>query len=1069
MSWLRWMNRRRGPHRPRERRRRIAAIEALEPRIALSVSLGMIPVGAQHQGPLSGRIVYTSAGHGWQWNDALGRWATDRPNLLSMVEDFGNQDQMTLYAEYMFQAGATVVPMRPIGRQLNEVVLDNDSPDVVWKGSWSNNTAGPAWYDEDYGAVSDTVKYRFATVSAAGETASATYAPTIPAAGLYPVYAWVPAGSNRTNQLYVVRHTGGSTEVRVDHRKVGNGWVWLGSYQFDAGRSPDRGAVTISNASTAGGSVVIADAIRFGNGMGDVRQGTGGIGTGNASGYPREDEASLLWLWRAVGQSTAFSSPSTVIGTSSVSAPLRMAKHMNVDANPYGTSVYVGFHSNATTGNPATATSRGAIGLIHASSPTPNQAALAAAMGNQINQDMRALDGSFEHDWSTRTTATLAGSYGEISNASVGGEFDATIVEVAFHDNTLDAELLRDPKARDQIARSTYEATLEHFFNHSGTLARPANVTLPSPPQRVLARSTASGAVTVSWVPGPSSSGGFGGVHGSPATGYRVYASVDGRGFDGGTFVSGGAARSVTLSGLDPERPYFFRVVAENIGGRSRPTEAVGALPDGGRRQVLVVNGFDRLDRTQNFVQAYAFGGGGTTQRVFSDYNNPRDQVVPAIQAIHAASPGVRVDAASNEAVIAGSVRLTDYEAVVWILGNESAAGRTFDQVEQQLVSAFVNAGGHLFVSGSEVGYDLDTAAGGREFFRTVLGARAVADNAGTYRATAVAAGIFAGLPDLSFSSGASFSSLVDQRLNVSSADVLAAEPGGQNVLLYSGGSGGGAATYRPAAAGRGAAVVLGFPFETISGRQRRAEVMGRVLDAFRVVPAGNAMILYAASGEQIVDSTPRSGADPLVKLGLGTVVLAAANQHAGGLVVEAGTVVIRHLNAVGTGRLVVHAGARVVLDVGSGRVPVAGLDVAAGGTVDLGWGRLVVASGGIAPMALQALIVAARAGGNWTGTGVTSSFANRDVFREVGMSPAAGGSLVVGVAAVGDANLDGRVDIYDLIAIKTAGRFGLDARDAGWWQGDFSFDGRADNADLFVMMSAGFYGIGPVSWTTGD
>ena len=1069
MRWLRWMNRRRRPQQPRERRRRIAAVEALEPRIALSVSLGMIPVGAQPQGPLSGRIVYASAGHGWQWNDSVARWATDRPNLLSMVEDFGNQDQLTLYAEYLFQAGATVVPMRPIGRQLNEVVLDNDSPEVIWTGPWTDNTAGPAWFDEDYGATLDAVKYRFASIGTTGETASATYAPTIPAAGLYPVYAWVPAASNRTDQLYVIRHAGGSTEVRVDHRKVGNGWVWLGSYQFAAGRSTDRGAVTISNASTAGGSVVIADAIRFGNGMGDLRWGSGGIGTGNTSGYPREDEASLPWLWRAVGQSTAFSSPATVIGTTNVSAPLRMAERMNVDSNPYGTSVYVGFHSNATTGNPATADSRGAIGLIHSSSPTPNQASLAATMGNQINRDMRALDGSFEHDWSTRTTATLAGSYGEISNLWAGGEFDATIVEVAFHDNQRDAELLRDPKARDQIARSTYEATLEHFFNHPGTLARPVNVTLPSPPQRVLARSTGSGAVTVSWMPGPSSSGGFDGVHGSPATGFRVYASVDGRGFDGGTFVSGGAARSVTLSGLDPERPYFFRVVAENAGGRSRPTEAVGALPDGGRRQVLVVNGFDRLDRTQNFVQAYAFGGGGSTERVFPDYNNPRDQVVPTIQAIHAASPGVRVDAASNEAVVAGGVRLADYEAVVWILGNESVAGRTFDPAEQQLVSAFVASGGHVFVSGSEVGYELDTTGAGREFFRTVLGARAVADDADTYRAAAVAGGIFAGLSDISFSSGASFSSLPNQRLNVASPDVLTAEPGGENILLYAGGLGGGAATYRPAAAGRGAVVVLGFPFETISGGQRRAAVMGRVLDAFRIVPGGDAMLLHAGSGEQIVDATPRSGAEPLVKRGLGTVVLTVANQHTGGLVVEAGTIVIRHANAVGTGRLVVHAGARVVLDVGSGRVPVAGLDVAAGGTLDLGRGRLAVAAGGIAPAALQALVLEARSGGSWAGAGITSSFASRDLFREVGMSPAADGSLVVGVAAIGDANLDGRVDIHDLIAIMTAGRYGADARDAGWWQGDFTFDGRVSVTDLIVMMASGLYGTGPVAWTTGD
>ena len=40
------------------------------------------------------------------------------------------------------------------------------------------------------------------------ETATATYAPTIPVAGFYPVYTWVLASSNRISQLYRIRHTG---------------------------------------------------------------------------------------------------------------------------------------------------------------------------------------------------------------------------------------------------------------------------------------------------------------------------------------------------------------------------------------------------------------------------------------------------------------------------------------------------------------------------------------------------------------------------------------------------------------------------------------------------------------------------------------------------------------------------------------------------------------------------------------------------------------------------------------------------------------------------------------------
>ena len=111
-------------------------IEPLEPRMMLAAA-GLVPIGEQPEGGLSDKIVYTRAGHGWNWNSNVGRWATDRGNTNSIVEDFGNQDQTTLYVDYLLRAGATVVPLRPVGHQLNEVVLDNDSPGVTWSGSWS--------------------------------------------------------------------------------------------------------------------------------------------------------------------------------------------------------------------------------------------------------------------------------------------------------------------------------------------------------------------------------------------------------------------------------------------------------------------------------------------------------------------------------------------------------------------------------------------------------------------------------------------------------------------------------------------------------------------------------------------------------------------------------------------------------------------------------------------------------------------------------------------------------------------------------------------------------------------
>ena len=238
--------------------------EPLEPRLVLAAA-GLVDVGAQPEGSLSGKIVYTSGGHGIVAN-SNGNWGFQRPLLLNMIEDLGNQDQMSSFAEYAFNAGATVVPMRPVGHQPNEIILDNDDVEVTFSGAWSNSSASVYFGDPG------DVPYRFASTSAS-ETAVATYRPNVSEAGFYPVYAWTHAGSDRaSDQLYRVNHSGGSTEVTVNHRMVGTGIIYLGTYYFEAGTA---GSVEISNRSSDGSRVVIADMIRFGNGVGDINQGAG--------------------------------------------------------------------------------------------------------------------------------------------------------------------------------------------------------------------------------------------------------------------------------------------------------------------------------------------------------------------------------------------------------------------------------------------------------------------------------------------------------------------------------------------------------------------------------------------------------------------------------------------------------------------------------------------------------------------------------------------------------------------------------------------------------------------------
>ena len=400
-----------------------------------------------------------------------------------------------------------------------------------------------------------------------------------------------------------------------------------------------------------------------------------------------------------------------------------------------------------------------------------------------------------------------------------------TIIETAFHDNLEDAELMRDPRVRDQLARSTYEAALEYFDNFGG-LSSP--VSAPSFPTGVTSTTGANGDMTVSWSPGPT------GVQGGTPTAYRVYVSRDGYGFSGYVEVAGAGAGAHTFAADDlDDDAYYFKVVAVNNGGES-PRSAVTAARKSaaGDKRVLVVDGFDRNGRSQNERYAYAYTGDGLVDRVRSRYNNSFDYVVQIGDALDAA--GARFDATQNESVISGAVTLSDYEAVVWILGEESTADDTFDATEQALATTYLAGGGKLLVSGAEIGWDLDYKNNGRSFYNNQLHADYVSDDANTYNVSGAAGSIFAGL-SFSFDDGTLF-------YDTDWPDRINPLGGATTALNYVGGTGGGAAIQFDGGPGEAQVVNLGFPFETITSESMRHAVIDRVLDffGFNIVPTGD-------------------------------------------------------------------------------------------------------------------------------------------------------------------------------------------------------------------------------------
>lgn len=774
------------------------------------------PAQKQPAGALTGRIIYTSGGHGYRARDT--DWVTDRPTYQTISEDLGNQDQMTQFVYQAFNAGATVVPMRPVGNQVNEVVIDNTSTQVQWFGTWSDSLSAPVWY----GNASDAVKYRFAAASAA-ETATARYTPNIPQRGYYPVYGWVGDSPNRCiDQLYRIKHSGGTSEVRVNHRKVGKGWVYLGTYYFEQGTG---GYCEISNQSSApSGSNAIADAIRFGNGMGNIPRRNAGI-----SGKPREEEASRYWIEAMMGygslRDTTVYARTASDGDDNVAAPLRMAAYMNNEKlGPITDRVYLSFHSNGGGGS-----ARGAVGLWNNEAnpstangtKTPNQYELAVLQGKEVNLDMRAVGSPpMEHPWSTRTTHDYWGrsyAYGEMRWDTVNKEMDATINEVAYHDNTQDAVLLGNARVRQWIGRAAVHGLVRYFNQFGGGPLRFA----PEPPEKVRAVANANGTVTVSWAP-PSPNA----VGSDAPTGYTVYTSANGYGFGNPVTVSGASSNQTVLSGLTPGQPVYVRVSSTNLGGESVASEVVAAsTAAGSMNKVLVVNAYDRQQRSISPTETNT--GLTTFYRAKPWKSNNFDYVVQHATALTAS--GYTFDSCANEAVTQSL--LANYDVVIWCLGQESTTDSTFSSSEQSLITTYLGGGKRLFVTGSEIGWDLDNMNNGRAFFRNILGCLYIEDAAGT-NVTAAGVDQLSTVGALTFGVAAAKNDTQYPPANrspylVEFPDVISpANANASVVLKYSNNKNAGIRHVN----GSSKVITLGFPFETITDETRRNQLMAAVM-----------------------------------------------------------------------------------------------------------------------------------------------------------------------------------------------------------------------------------------------
>jgi N-acetylmuramoyl-L-alanine amidase len=757
------------------------------------------PGQGQPQGALSGKTVYVSAGHGWESNRYVQGWRTQRPPYPNLpyvgpiIEDHNNAEAVNQYfLHYLWNAGAMVWPVRERNLNGTEVLIDNDGagPDAAYgeTGIWTTGAAGMG-----YAGAS----YRWASTVAGGPTATATWRASLPADGRYAVYVWYRPGTNRTpDARYIIHHAGGDTTVTIDQRVHGNTWHYLGTYGFVSG---EEARVTLTNQSSAPGQAVIADAVRFGGGTFDDLS---GIATGAT--YPPNEP---WWEIAAYYHTQKMGMPAIPVTEELADITTRPIYARWEHVGTGDDAVYVSWHTNGHSGYQWDYS--GTVSYIYngeAKPTTPGSDILQRTVHDEIVQDIRVGWDSGWADLGKRSW--VHGEVRELWEPNLDPterQIPGALFEIAYHDHPSDTDALKEPTFNMLVARAMYQGIVKYFEQRDGL-----NLTLlPEPPTHLTVRNIGDGSVRVSWQPSPTDALD---LVGDAATGYLVYTSDNGVGWSDGVLVPG--ATSTILTDLPADQVVYVRVTAVNAGGESFPTETLAARV-GDPAEILLVNGFDRLNSSMLVDEVDPVEG--YNKRMLLDRMNRYDYVIQ-----HAEAIPHPFDSTSNEAVQAGTVSLGDYAIVDWILGEESYEDETLNGTEQARLRDFLDGDGALFISGSEIGWDLDHLGswGDRDFYHRYLKADYAGDDAETHRVAPAPGSIFSGLGTFHFDAPGMYDADYPDQLGTSHGSTAA--------LNYQGGYGGTAAIQF--AAGCRRVVTFGFPFETIRSGAR-SSVMERVLD----------------------------------------------------------------------------------------------------------------------------------------------------------------------------------------------------------------------------------------------
>jgi hypothetical protein len=296
-------------------------------------------------------------------------------------------------------------------------------------------------------------------------------------------------------------------------------------------------------------------------------------------------------------------------------------------------------------------------------------------------------------------------------------------------------------------------------------------------------------------------------INNKAARGLRIYHGPDGQNFSMLTDESYLGPQSTEYNfSTTATQDFFYLVSVDELGQESKPSNVYGW--GAGPRPVLIVDGFHRSHG--------------------SSLNDPQHSLA-VLHGLAIANSGHGFASCSAKSVSDGDVLLSRFVTVDWLVGDQSTLDQSLNGGEQSALESYLQGGGAMLISGSEIAYDLSRGnSSDKAFLKNVLHAAYAGDNAGSLTVTGQAN--LSGLSANFGGSGAAYKEDFPDYVNL--------QTGAQTILLYSNQRIAGlfyAGSFGSSGA-NSAVAYLAFPFETIEDSNSRLQVMSKILAEFDTV-----------------------------------------------------------------------------------------------------------------------------------------------------------------------------------------------------------------------------------------